>query len=62
MGTYDKIKSKAKDQKISIIDLERSAKIGIGSVGKWNDVSPTAKSLKAVADVLGCTVDELIGD
>lgn len=62
MGTYDKIKARAKEMKIPIIDIERKAELGIGSVGKWNEVSPTAKSLKAVADVLECTVDELIGD
>lgn len=62
MGTYDKIKAKADEKKMKIIELERKAELGIGSIGKWNRVSPTAKSVKAVADVLGCTVDELIGD
>lgn len=62
MGTYDKIKSIAKEKNIPIIELERKADVAIGSVGKWNKVSPTAKSLKAVADVLEVTMDSLIGD
>ena len=62
MGTYDKIREKADEKKIAIIELERRANLGIGSIGKWNAVSPTARSVKAVADVLECTVDELIGD
>ena len=28
----------------------------------WNTVSPTIKNLKSVADVLHCTIEELISD
>ena len=53
---------KAKEQKYSIAALERAAGISNGSIGKWRDgkCEPMIKTIKAVAGVLGCTVDELL--
>lgn len=53
---------KAKEQRYSIAALERAADIGNGVIGKWRGgkIEPTSKSLRAVAKVLGCTVDELL--
>ena len=45
---------------LSIAELERSAGLGNGVVRKWNAASPTLRSVVAVADYLGTTVDELI--
>lgn len=34
-----------------------------GSICKWrNGISPTVKNIKKVADILECTIDELISD
>lgn len=53
---------KAKEQRYSIAALERAAGISNGSIGKWRDgkCEPLLNNLRAVAQVLGCTVDELL--
>ena len=58
---YENICKFAKKCDISINKLEEKANVSTGSICKWGrSVSPTVKNLKKVADVLGCTVDELI--
>ena len=57
---YDNICHKAKKMGLSINSIEKEAEIAIGSMCKWNTVSPSARSLKKVADILKCTVDELL--
>lgn len=57
---YDNIRNKAKKAGISINYIEKKANLAIGSICKWNTVSPTAKSLLSVAQILGCTVDDLL--
>lgn len=53
---------KAEEQRYSIAALERAADLGNGTIGKWRcgNIEPMSKSLRAVAKVLGCTVDELL--
>lgn len=60
MTIYDNIKDLAEAKGISIRCLEQKAGIANGVVRKWNEYNPTVKALKAVADVLNVTVDELI--
>ena len=60
MNTYNNIKIVAKEQGISINRLEKLAGISKGAIGPWNVISPTVRNLKKVANVLGCTVDELL--
>lgn len=57
---YTNIRKKAKLAGLSIHSLEKKANLSVGSICKWNVVSPTARSLKSVADILNCTVDELL--
>jgi hypothetical protein len=57
---YDNIVKKAKDKEISINSIEKEALLSRGSVCKWNSVSPSVKNLKKVADILGCTTDDLL--
>ena len=57
---YDNIKRRAKAAGISINSIERQTGLAIGSICKWNVVSPTAGSLLKVAAVLGTSVDELL--
>lgn len=59
---YDNIQERAKKIGISINAIEKKANLGIGSLCKWNDVSPTVRNLKKVADILNCSVDELLKD
>lgn len=57
---FDKISKLASEKGMSINSLEEKAGVSTGSVYKWNTVSPTVKNLSKVADVLGCTVDDLL--
>lgn len=57
---YEKIKELSKFNGISIRELEIKAELGNGTIGGWNESSPTVRSLKKVADILECTVDELL--
>ena len=50
----------AKEKCMSINQLEEKAELSKGSTYKWNTVSPSIKNLKKVADVLECTVNDLI--
>lgn len=60
---YDNIRRRAKERGISINKLEEEANVSTGSICKWgNRISPTVKNIKKVADILECTVDELISD
>lgn len=60
IAVYDHIRRKAKDMGMSINALEKEADLSIGSICKWNTVSPTVNSLLKVANILGCTVDDLL--
>lgn len=59
---FDNIKRRANEQGKSVNKVEVEAGISAGSTYKWNTVSPTIKNLKSVADVLHCTIEELISD
>ena len=56
---YDNIVSYAKEKGVSIRRIEHECELSTGSVCKWNDVSPSVRTLRKVADFLGCTMDEL---
>ena len=56
----DKIKVKCVEKNTSIAKLEDELGFGRGTIYKWETVSPSAYSLKKVADYLGCTVDDLL--
>lgn len=60
MHIYDKIKAICEEKGMSVRQLEMSAGLKNGTIRKWNDSSPTIKSLIAVADVLKVKVDKLI--
>lgn len=60
IAVYDNIRRRAKEAKISINAIEKQTGLAIGSLCKWNTVSPSVNSLLKVAAVLGCTVDELL--
>lgn len=60
MLIYDKIKAICEEKSLSIRQVEVAAGLKNGAISKWNDSSPTVKSLKAVADVLKVKIDKLI--
>lgn len=57
---YDNILAVAKPKKVTIRSLENTAHLSVGSICKWNVVSPNVRSLKKVADALEVTVDSLL--
>lgn len=60
MHIYDKIKKLCEEKGVSVRQVEAAAGLKNGAISKWNESSPTVKSLKAVADVLKVKVDKLI--
>lgn len=60
MHIYDKIKAMCEEKGVSVRQVEAAAGLKNGAISKWNDSSPTVKSLKAVADVLKVKIDKLI--
>lgn len=56
------IKERCAKKGLCISKLEKEAKIGNGTISRWDKSSPTIESLQAVAKVLECTVDELLAD
>ena len=59
---YDQIAKRSKEQKIPVYKIEEMAGLSKGSICKWNTVNPSAVSLKQVADILQCSVDDLLVD
>ena len=58
---YERVKRLAKEKNISIYKLEKEAGLAPSAIAKWTKFMPTLKNAFAVANVLGITVDELIG-
>lgn len=59
---YKRIVALCKKNGISISGLEKTAKLGNGTIGKWRVSSPSVGNLKAVADYFGVSIDSLIFD
>ncbi len=60
MLIYDKIKEICKKKRTSVSTVEKLAGLGNGAISKWNAATPSVMNLKAVADILEVSVDELI--
>ena len=59
---YNQIYERCRKRGIGIYELERMANIGGHTIYRWKTVMPAADKLKRVADVLGCTMEELLDD
>lgn len=55
-----RIREICEDKGMSIRSLERKANLSNGAISKWENSSPSVDNVKAVADVLGVKVDELL--
>lgn len=58
----ENITSLCKKHGVSIARLEREARIGNGTVARWDEGSPRVDSLKKVAEYFGVTVNDLLAD
>ena len=55
-----RIKAKAESVGITIREIERRCGFPFGSLKRWDRIEPSVYKVGAVANVLGCTVDDLI--
>lgn len=61
MTTFERIKKIAKKRKMSLLELNEKAKLGKNVIYGWKTKDPNTESLKKVANVLGVSVDYLLG-
>lgn len=59
---YEKVKRLAKEKKVPINKIESAAGMSSNSLHKWKYSTPSVVKVAAVANVLGVTIDELIGE
>ena len=57
---YTNIHAICKARGMSIAELERATGLGNGVIRKWDQASPTVRTVMAVADYLGTTVSDLL--
>ena len=60
MKLYENIKKQCIKKELSIAKLEREVKLSVGSISHWRVSDPKVGNVKAVADYLQCTIDELL--
>lgn len=60
MTIYEAVNALCEKNGIKIHELEQTAGIGNGIVGKWRNAQPTLASLEAVAKAFGIPVSELL--
>lgn len=61
MTTFERIKEIAKKRKMSLLELNEKAKLGKNVIYGWKTKDPNTESLKKVANVLGVSIDYLLG-
>ena len=61
LNLKENIRVIARERGMSLTQLEVAAGLGNGTIGKWDIYSPRVDRLMAVADVLGVTVNDLLG-
>lgn len=55
------MKQIAKEKRFSIASLERACGFSEGAIKRWSNITPGIDKVEKVADVLGCSIDELCG-
>ena len=58
---YEGIQKICEQRHISIAELERKTGLGNGVIRKWDHASPTLRTILAVTDYLGVTLNDLMG-
>lgn len=62
MNLVERIKTIAYKRSMTIKDLSIKAGIGPKTISNWRDRNPQTETLQKVADVLGVSVDYLLGN
>lgn len=60
MGIYKNIQDVCRERDMTINGLETQLNFPRGSIFKWDTHTPSVAKVKAVADALGVSVDELL--
>ena len=61
MSLVDQIKRVCAEKNIPITRLEKSCGFSLSTIRRWDSVVPGIDKVEKVADVLGCSIDELCG-
>ncbi|MGO2722987.1 MAG: helix-turn-helix domain-containing protein [Lactobacillus sp.] len=61
MTLFERVKETAKKRGWSLQETAQKAGLGINSIYAWKNKTPSVDRIKSVADVLGVTVDYLLG-
>ncbi|MHA7612262.1 DNA-binding helix-turn-helix protein [Weissella viridescens] len=59
---YERLRTVANEQKMSLQEIENKAGLSDGALYKWKKSSPKLENVQKVADVLGVSVDYLLGN
>ena len=59
---YEKVKKLCKQKKVSIYRLEKDLGFSASTIVKWKKSIPAADKLKAVADYLHVSIEDLLED
>ncbi|MFC6178056.1 helix-turn-helix domain-containing protein [Weissella sagaensis] len=62
MTTFERIKQTAKERGLTLNQLNDAAKLKNNIIYSWKNKMPSAENLSKVADVLGVSVDYLLGN
>lgn len=62
MTTFERIKQTAKQRGLTLNQLNDKAQMKNNVIYSWKTKTPSSDKLKAVADVLGVSVDYLLGN
>lgn len=62
MTLFERIQQTAKQRGLSMRAVNEKAKLGTNAIYKWKSQTPATDKLKSVADVLGVSVDYLLGN
>lgn len=62
MTLFERTKETASKRGLSLQEVAKKADLGVNSLYRWKERNPTTSNLKKVADVLGVSVDYLLGN
>lgn len=62
MSILKNIKSECMKKGVSISAIETELNFPRGSIFKWEKHIPSVEKVKAVADYIGCSIDDLVSE
>lgn len=62
MTLFERTKEIASNRGMSLQEVAKKANLGVNSIYRWKERNPTTSNITKVADVLGVSVDYLLGN